>query len=547
MDDISNKKGTVKVYREDKGFGFIRGDDGDDRYFNIKNVKNKIVLKRKDRVTFLDLPSANMKKEAVNVCILKDEFGVDNTKLLERIKNEWKLEAQLENEIYFYNVEEIYEIIHNNKCFVIGRKGAGKTAIAKHLLNMNRFDTYTENIDFKNFPFNDIYQYYDSSFTYFNQYITIWKFIIYGSILRMMSLNERLDGRLLKSLREAFPIDSIDAFDRKFHNLTKTRFKIKFEPFSLDVDNQDIKEEGFAKTVSEQCRIFEDIIFHHIDNSKYFIIMDALDDDFNAYPSREHYISLLTSLFKAVQEIKGKFLNKRFQILPVIFLRDDIYHQINYSEKTKWQDLSVNLSWSEIKIKKMLAYRVMKSINPDLKALDFDGAWKKVFKTEYFNIYNSQKNIFDYITEKTTRRPRDYVQYLITCAQLTLSSGKVNIDSGIIFEAGKYFSKYLRQDYEMQLAAVLPEIKIIFNAIQQIGKPIFKFTEFFEKIEQFVSQGKLAASHEEAFLTTLFEYSIIGNQKKNNHIIFKHSSYSSELDINENIVVHEGLRSALYL
>ena len=41
MDDISNKKGTVKVYREDKGFGFIRGDDGDDRYFNIKNVKNK--------------------------------------------------------------------------------------------------------------------------------------------------------------------------------------------------------------------------------------------------------------------------------------------------------------------------------------------------------------------------------------------------------------------------------------------------------------------------------------------------------------------------
>lgn len=47
-------KGTIKWYSEDKGFGFIKPDEGDkDLYFQRKNIKNpNISIEEGQRVEF---------------------------------------------------------------------------------------------------------------------------------------------------------------------------------------------------------------------------------------------------------------------------------------------------------------------------------------------------------------------------------------------------------------------------------------------------------------------------------------------------------------
>ena len=67
------------------------------------------------------------------------------------------------------------------------------------------------------------------------------------------------------------------------------------------------------------------------------------------------YFSLITGLFKAIQDIRSKFKEK--YIYPLIFIRDDIYELIKDNDKTKWGDFSETLDWNESSIKRLLAFR----------------------------------------------------------------------------------------------------------------------------------------------------------------------------------------------
>ena len=102
--------------------------------------------------------------------------------------------------------------------------------------------------------------------------------------------------------------------------------------------------------------ILEDIILQYGTNSKYYIIFDELDEDYRDFSDdteKQSYISLLTSLFKAVQDVKSIFFEEDVNIMPVVFLRDDIYMIIKDSDKNKWSDLKIELEWTKEKIKNL--------------------------------------------------------------------------------------------------------------------------------------------------------------------------------------------------
>ena len=60
--------GEVKVWNKDKGWGFIAGDDGDDYFINISNVRKGRVVKMGSRVKF-DVAETNRGTIAENVAL----------------------------------------------------------------------------------------------------------------------------------------------------------------------------------------------------------------------------------------------------------------------------------------------------------------------------------------------------------------------------------------------------------------------------------------------------------------------------------------------
>ena len=58
------KKGTVKFFNTTKGFGFIKGDDGQEVFVHVSNLKDEI--QENDIVTY-DTEVGNRGVNAVNV------------------------------------------------------------------------------------------------------------------------------------------------------------------------------------------------------------------------------------------------------------------------------------------------------------------------------------------------------------------------------------------------------------------------------------------------------------------------------------------------
>lgn len=64
--------------------------------------------------------------------------------IFEDIIKNWNLEAKQEDDKYFYYVDEVNAIENGSKCYVIGRKGMGKTAISEYLSQKERYNIFSE-------------------------------------------------------------------------------------------------------------------------------------------------------------------------------------------------------------------------------------------------------------------------------------------------------------------------------------------------------------------------------------------------------------------
>lgn len=480
--------------------------------------------------------------------------------VLKEISENWKLEAKQENNFrYFFHVDEAKKILTGDKFYVVGRKGSGKSAISQYILNLceqnaqTGYRVFTEQLSFKNFPFNELYALENGRYTKPNQYITIWKYIIYSCICRLMVRNQHIDGELRALLEKLYPPTTIKSLSRLIANWTTKEFGAQILGFggSLKVD----KISNF-ETLSwiEKTNILEDIIEEYIDDSNYYIVFDELDEDYRDFETQEErtqYINLITSLFKAVQDIKSIFKERKQIICPIVFLRDDIYLLIKDTDKNKWGDFKIALEWDEPKLKAMLAYRISKALDENGKILSFEEAWMKIFSGQTINLggnYRRKTDLFHYITLSTQLRPRDYIKYIQVCAETTLQNREEKITAKTVKQVDKGFSNYLKEEIIDEIHAQLPDIQIIFSIISQIRKWNFTIQEFNNTYMQYYKKGTVKNGNVDYILQMLFDFSIIGNRPKNRSIsFFRYINPEARFNFKENIVVHRGLFKALQI
>jgi len=156
--------GDIISYNLQTGFGRLKDAAGTNRTYHIKDVRNKIILKNGDKVTFTPATYKDNKENqyrALNITKL-DEKKVDETKieLFKDTKEKWKLEAKSEMKDMpelFYKIEEYGQIISGKKCFVIGRKGSGKSAISKCITSINEYNHFVQELKLNDFIFSEIY------------------------------------------------------------------------------------------------------------------------------------------------------------------------------------------------------------------------------------------------------------------------------------------------------------------------------------------------------------------------------------------------------
>jgi hypothetical protein len=472
--------------------------------------------------------------------------------LLQELQN-WKLEAKLEDsERYFYEVAEVNSIRRGHKSFVIGRKGTGKTAIGERFLVKDRDDNaHSTKLSFKNFPFNELYNNKDTIYTRPNQFITIWKYIIYMSVCKLMRDNPKVNYTARAYCEKLIPTNDITSIARLIPRWVGKDFELKIFGSGRKVSVE--KQAAVESTHwGSKVDILEKFILNEIDTSSYFVLFDELDEDYKDVLSRyqsNDYVDLITSLFKAVQDIRSIYRSNRQNIIPVIFIRNDIYELIQDSDKNKWSDLKVELNWDEAKIKNLLAFRISRAFNSAGAILPFTEAWDLIFRGGGVPVghrQNRRKEIFQYIAGSTLLRPRDFVRYLQVAATAEIEKGHSVITPITVRTVDKAFSNYLRDEFVDEIHAVLPDINEILEILSQLRKQTMAINEFRLAYKDKLSGGQLKLADADLVLRILFHFSVIGNVG-NKVTFFRYLNRDATLNFSERIAIHRGLYKSLQI
>lgn len=401
----------------------------------------------------------------------------DNYEVFREIAK-WKVEAKLEDsERYFYKSFDVEELLDGDKCFVIGRKGTGKTAIASYLKKRSGYDHFASLLTLKNFPFRSLYEYKDKGYFAPNEYITFWKYLIYTKLLYLICENEKTPEELRRAIEKNIPNKAQEVMAKSVERTMSRNFSLGFATFKAAL--------GFTKSHDkndldwiERVDALEEIIFEYIDDSKYFIIFDELDEDYryqSIMQAERPYSELLTGLFKAAQDVKSRFSEKGCNVTPVVFLRDDIYSIISDHDKSKWNDLAIELKWTKYTMQSLIAHRIARAIDPHAQNSNFGTTWHRIFSNKpitYGAMRKKTISSYDWITKHTLLRPRDYIRYLKICSKKAYDADNYSIFPASITTQSKVYSTAFKQEFIDEIHTILPDIDKIFLILSRMKKLI---------------------------------------------------------------------------
>lgn len=450
---------------------------------------------------------------------------------------------------YFYDVGFSKSILSDGKFIVLGRKGSGKTAIARYfeLRAAKTYNCHSLTLTFKDYSFVKAYKTYDSNYSSPNQYKSIWRYVILIELLGILMRREGLEANESNKELYKFYKKNYDARKINFKYLVDQMLERKFKldiPFGFGMEFESKKEEGYE--TRHYLEILDDLernIINVIDNQEYLIQFDELDED---YQDDTNYSALIISLFKTAANLNTIFRENNKNVKIVVYLRSDIYNSFLDNDLNKFTDDIFELNWYEegvsqnTKLRNLINRRIAYSLH--LPANYNKDLWDEIFQK---GTIIKGLSAYSFIIEKTFHRPRDIIQYCKICQKQ--SKGKDIIGFQSVLDAESEYSRWFKKEIRDELFVRLNGVDQVFEILRRISKQVFTIHDFDKNKKYF---GFLRQYSTNKLLTMLFDASIIGYMIQDGgrgKVFFKYRNEDTEIKFDAKFIIHRGFLKGLQL
>lgn len=446
-------------------------------------------------------------------------------------------------EHYFFDNGVLNAAIQSpSTSLVLGRKGAGKTAVFKYFCERRDKFIPDDNIliplSFEDYNWNIHSLLMDEGRAESLAYKQSWRFVILTECIRAFvqsySQNNKKLPRTLanaeKMLEKLFdsPIPSIGKLvGEKLLSLSN----VKLPKGGLDIDGgnlegltvdggqiafQEVKKDRslqrqLSENVGSLLLILEKSLEDCIDDlPKIFICFDKVDeawDDVSFEASKLVIAGLVSAGDSIASTYKGK-------IRPLIFLREDIFDVLSINDSNKLrEDCGALLHWNRPSLSNMLLHRVNYFANR--KGVDSVSDMDSLFDKKEMRQRNRP---FNYILKRTMMRPRDLIAF---CGKIVQTMREEAEDpfaekqiefklltADAIYGAEPGYSEWLEKEVLDEWKVQQPIIRDLFNALRNNSSTNITKDDLSREL------GKLGLENDQITLDShlrfLFDNSIIG-------------------------------------
>ncbi|WGV98401.1 hypothetical protein QF117_00075 [Vibrio sp. YMD68] len=500
--------------------------------------------------------------------------------------HEWinfgKISAERDDNLseYFFDNGVLKSIIASPTSFlVLGRKGAGKTAVFKYL-EKNK-DEFVENEDiliplsFEDYSWNIHGLLVDNQKAESLAYKQSWRFVMLVEAAKAYKTWIESSGKkspkkltqVIKVLEKIFeaPVPSVGKLiGRKLLNLSSISLpkggfgedeglglemgEVSFE----DVNSNATLREHLSQNIERVIDMLEEGLKSCSDLEgcpRIFICFDRVDeawDDVSFDASRRVIAGLVSAADSITVEYNGK-------VRPIVFLREDIFDVLSINDANKLrEDCGALLHWKKSSLSNLLLLRVnyyaKEAGLPTYESID------AIFENKEMR---QRQKPFDYIMKRTMMRPRDYICIMTRIIEVLkekvddpFSEDEVvfdKLESDLIYNAEPSYSDWLRKELVDEWSVQKPVINELFNALQNNGNTNFTREDFKRELIKIFGDS-ISDSIVSEHLRFLFDNSVIGFKVGNSNIWKYKCFYPAQGFIDSSLYkVHDGLFRALNL
>lgn len=444
---------------------------------------------------------------------------------------------------YFFDNGVLNSVINEKSSFlVLGRKGAGKTAVFRYLrdnhANVIGKDCILVPLSFEDYNWNIHSILTNTSKAESMLYKQSWRFIILIESVkayrawfnaRKTTVPKQIDNaaKLLEKIFDS-PIPTISQIVGKkllslsglklpgggldLENGSLDSVSVHAGEISFDQVQQDKDLRGhLSENIENLIRLLDQALTHSISSlPTIYICFDRVDEAWDDV-SYETSKKVIAGLVSASDSISAQYNGT---IRPIVFLREDIFDVLSINDANKLrEDCGALLHWTRTSLVNLILKRVnyFAQNNQLPITTDIDSFFDKLEMRQRAKPMN-------YLLRRTMMRPRDLIALLSRTIDSMREKAEdpfaeevkefTKIECDYIYSAEPGYSEWLKQEILDEWLVQKPEISELLNAIQNQGSTNISSDTLTEELVKLDSNydSQSTIGH----LRFLFDNSIIG-------------------------------------
>jgi len=418
---------------------------------------------------------------------------------------------------YFLTTDAVTRIKSGDVFLVLGRKGAGKTALVRHFAE-GRGKGVSRSLNLGGYPWAVHAQRIDRGASDVEAYVSSWRYLIAVQLAAVALSRVKDDAdenaRAIRQFLhdnyggEVLGIDEVmrpTKLRLSSMSFEPTVFGCKLIAVALDRKAGDLKLGTELDALSDMLITATVKLAKKLGAPSLMLHFDELDQGISTLT--EERARMLSGLVLAVRSVRQKY-REGIPVKPVIYLRSDLWDKLAFSDKNKISErLALRLEWDSDSLLELVTARLRAKLGDDAR-------WDSITSVEAGRGTNTK---WGFILSRTFLRPRDVIRFLNSAlgqAQRR-SDEPLVLNNQDIINARESYSAYLKAELDDEIMAHWPQWEEALQACSAISTLTFQRDQFEEEYGRRRSTAN-AMTADEA-LETLFRFSVIGYERRSGY------------------------------
>jgi hypothetical protein len=425
---------------------------------------------------------------------------------------------------YYLDTEQFHRAMRGEVRIVIGRKGAGKTAIFVQVRDRTRQNSRKVVLDllpdgYQLIKFKEMVLKFLGAGSLEHTITAFWEYLLLLEICHKLLQKDRVIHT--RDLRLAQPY-------RDLANLYQTDQYVVEGDFSerLSTLLQQIIDDYQAKYGSEMDRSLKqqevtELLYRHDVNAlrghvvDYLrlkdgvtILFDNIDKGWPTHGLTAADVSIVRALLEATRKLERQFGRHGISCTALTFLRNDVYELLVSETPDRGKEGHVALDWSDQDLlREMIRRRLLYSGMPDSP---FEELWPRICASHIAGEESCQ-----FLIDRCLMRPRALIDLANYCLGFAVNLGHSKIQVSDMEKGLAAFSADLVRDIGYEISDVFPEAENVLYAF--IGEPQ---TLSAGALMELLEQSGIETARLEDIVRVLLWYGVIGLKRTDGSVTY---------------------------